>query len=215
MEDSPSPAKDKDKERRRTSSPSAPSAFRQLSNHESGSPSPACGSRAPSVMSQSGIPSRRPQSRLSVSTEGRSSISTNATTSTTSSIPTPSSRPATPTFLPVPTASLYQSQIGLKKSVGPGSGAYSQAKRSSFGSSTTTSPSFGMGPAPPSVPHTNITLRPSSKFSAAAALSQSRIGRPGGGRKSGGEEHSDAINSVKPGRGRAGSASTLFGRNPH
>ncbi|KAI0788612.1 hypothetical protein C8Q75DRAFT_879938 [Abortiporus biennis] len=210
--DSPSPLKNKEKEQRRTSSPSAPSAFRPVSSNISQSPSPSGSSRAPSVLSQSAIPSRRPQSRLSVSTEGRSSISTNATTSTASSIPTPSSRPSTPTFLPVPSASLYQSQIGMKKSIGPGHVSTTQTKRSSFGSSTA-SPMAHPSHIPTS--HSNVTLRPLPKVSASASFTQSRIGRPTNGRKSGSEDDTGGgLGVSKYGRGRAGSASALFGRHP-
>lgn len=211
MEDSPSPIKDRqaEKERRRTSSPSAPSAFRALSNAP-GSPTPSASTtnRAPSALSQSILPSRRPQSRLSVSTEGRSSISTNGTTSTASSIPTPSSRPSTPTFLPLPTPSLYQSTIGLKRSTGPGFGAYTQGKRSSYGSPRALSPTFQSTPAY----HSNVTVRPTAKVS--ASLAQSRIGKPNnGGRKSGGEDSLPELPTKNP-RLRSGSASGLFGRNP-
>ncbi|KAH8102481.1 hypothetical protein BXZ70DRAFT_928693 [Cristinia sonorae] len=219
MEDSPSPVKDKEKERRRTSSPSAPSAFRPLSMPSaSASPTPSSlPSRAPSALSQSALPlnNRRPQSRLSTSTEGRSSISTNATTSTSSSIPTPISRPSTPTFLPIPSSGMYSSS-DLKRSMGPG--PY-PAKRSSFGNSNTSSP---MSP-PSSLPTfgSNVTVRSTAtKVTSSASLAQSRIGRPasGGlsGRKSGGEGDLSDTGGItsKYGRNRAGSASALFGRNP-
>ncbi|KAI0080242.1 hypothetical protein K474DRAFT_1590025 [Panus rudis PR-1116 ss-1] len=215
MEDSPSPSKDRDKvkEMRRTSSPSAPSAFRPLAS-TNGSSSPSMIARPPSGLSQSVAPSRRPQSRLSVSTEGRSSVSTNATTSTMSSIPTPSSRPSTPTFLPVPSSGMYQSTLGMKRSSGPSTGAYSsQTKRSSYGSANN-SPSSNMGP-PSSIPHGN---RPIAKISPSASFGQSRIGRPNSGRKSGGENEPEYLSDTGPtskfGRGRAGSASALFGRRP-
>ncbi|TCD69983.1 NADH:ubiquinone oxidoreductase [Steccherinum ochraceum] len=216
MEDTPSPVKDKEKERRRTSSPSAPSAFRPLTMH-SASPSPSSiPSRAPSSLSQSVVPSgqRRPTSRLSTSTEGRSSISTNATTSTSSSIPTPTSRPTTPTFLPIPSSGMYSSAQDLKRSMGPG--VY-PGKRTSFGNSNTSSP---MSP-PSSLP--TYSSSPQVRSSAAKApsaklLGQSRIGRPvsGGisGRKSVGEGDLSDTGGVtsKYGRSRAGSASALFGR---
>ena len=213
MEDSPSPVKDKEKERRRTSSPSAPSAFRPLAMH-SASPSPSSiPSRAPSALSQSVLPpSKRPQSRLSTSTEGRSSISTNATTSTSSSIPTPISRPSTPTFLPIPSSGMYSSQ-DLKRSTGPG--GY-PSKRSSVGNGITSSPM----PPPSSLPTFSSNLSAKSKASPSTSLGQSRIGRPtsGGvnGRKSGGDSDLSDTGGVtsKYGRGRAGSASALFGRNP-
>ncbi|RDX52106.1 hypothetical protein OH76DRAFT_1401018 [Lentinus brumalis] len=185
MEDSPSPSKDKDKERRRVSGTSTgvPSAFRTSLE----SPSSIRSSRAGSALSQSAV--RRPQSRLSVSTEGRSSVSTTATTSTASSIPTPSSRPSTPTFLPLPSASMYGGgNTGLKRSTGPGSGAYSQSghlhKRSSLGASIHASPTLE---SPTYSSHSNITIRP-TKMTAipAPGLSQSRIGKPVAGRRSGG-----------------------------
>ncbi|KAJ3477540.1 hypothetical protein NLI96_g10392 [Meripilus lineatus] len=220
MEDSPSPVKDKEKERRRTSSPIAPSAYRGLISaaSTSASPSPSNGSRAPSAMSQPGAPTnRRPISRLSVSTEGRSSISTVATTSTTSSIPTPISRPSTPTFLPIPSGGLYQSAngVGSKRSTGPSSGAHSQPKRISYGSSHSNSSTSTVVPSHIPSPHPNITTRSTSK-ALPSALAQSRIGRPGGGiaRKNGGDDHSsDSGSSGKLSRGRSGSTSIFFGRD--
>ncbi|KAI0756666.1 hypothetical protein C8Q80DRAFT_1090112 [Daedaleopsis nitida] len=223
MEDSPSPSKDKEKERRRTSSPptSAPTAFRPMSSTSIDSPSSIGGcSRAPSALSQSVLPTgiRRPQSRLSVSTEGRSSTSTNATTSTTSSISTPSSRPSTPTFLPVPSASLYASTAGLKRSTGPNSGAYSQPgqpnKRSSLGASTARAPAYD---SPTYSSHSNVTIRP-TKTSAipAPGLGQSRIGKPAGGRRSGGGSDPEPFFSdsgVTTRRPRSGSTTLLYGRN--
>ncbi|KAI0639744.1 hypothetical protein C8Q77DRAFT_1082647 [Trametes polyzona] len=209
MEDSPSPSKDREKERRRTSSPSAPSAFRAVSSSSTESPSSvASSSRAPSALSQSAMPTgiRRPQSRLSVSTEGRSSVSTNATTSTTSSIPTPSSRPSTPTFLPVPSASIYGG-AGLKRSTGPGSGAYSQPKRSSLGASTARSPTLD---SPSLSTHSNITVR--APKAPPSALAQSRIGKPSSGRKSGGASDTEGLPSAKS-RARSGSATLLYGRH--
>ncbi|KAI0673476.1 hypothetical protein C8Q78DRAFT_968772 [Trametes maxima] len=211
MEDSPSPVKHKEKELRRPSSPSAPSSFRPVSSGSIDSPSSVGGnSRATSALSQSMMPTgiRRPQSRLSVSTEGRSSVSTNATTSTTSSIPTPSSRPSTPTFLPIPSASMYGSG-GLKRSTGPGSGAYSQAKRSSLGASIARSPTLD---SPTLSTHSNITIRP-PKAPAPSALAQSRIGKPStSGRRSGGGSDPEGLPGAKS-RARSGSASLLYGRN--
>ncbi|KAI0778520.1 hypothetical protein BD413DRAFT_489957 [Trametes elegans] len=207
MEDSPSPVKDKDKERRRPSSPSAPSSFRPVSSGSAES-SGGTNSRAPSALSQTAIPTgiRRPQSRLSVSTEGRSSVSTNATTSTTSSIPTPSSRPSTPTFLPVPTASIYGSG-GMKRSTGPGSGAYGQPKRSSLGSSILHSPTLD---SPTLSTHSNVTVRP-TKVPPPSALTQSRIGKPSvSGRRSGAGGDPDGLAKS---RVRSGSATLLYGRN--
>ncbi|KAF9822021.1 hypothetical protein IEO21_00015 [Rhodonia placenta] len=204
MEDSPSPRKDKDKERRRTSSPTAPSSFKLPATppHES---SPSGIPRAPSAMSQSGMQSgiRRPTSRLSVSTEGRSSVSTNATSSTISSIPTPSSRPSTPTFLPIPTYG--GANNGLKVSTGPGSGAYSQLKRSSLGSNPPRSPS--MSSPGMHIPHVNVSVRPTSKYSVPGSMSQSRIGKPlpTGGRRSTGD--ADDIGGKKRDLSRARSGS--------
>ncbi|CDO76621.1 hypothetical protein BN946_scf184868.g35 [Trametes cinnabarina] len=204
MDDSPSPVKDKEKERRRPSSPTAPSSFRSVDSPSSN----GSNSRAPSALSQSVMPTgiRRPQSRLSVSTEGRSSVSTNATTSTTSSIPTPSSRPSTPTFLPVPSASLY-SGGGLKRSTGPGTGAYGQPKRSSLGASTN-SPGLH---SPTLSTHSNVTVRP-PKLPAPSVLSQSRIGKPTSGRRSGGGSDPEGMPGAKT-RARSGSATLLYGRN--
>ncbi|KIJ68326.1 hypothetical protein HYDPIDRAFT_81632 [Hydnomerulius pinastri MD-312] len=201
MDDTPSPAKDSEKERRRVSSPSAPSAFRKGVPPSASSPTFS----KPNPLAQSTMNNRnRPQSRLS-----GASLSTTATVS---SIPTPSSRPATPTFLPVPTSSLYANGstpgIGLKKSTGPGSGAYGQPKRASLGSTSTTgspTPSSDSEfrprdrpisynskidrqtakPLPQFPPSTsNITIRGASRIpssaSSASILSQSRIGRPTG-----------------------------------
>jgi nuclear distribution protein NudE len=149
MEDSPSPAKDNDRDRRRVSSPSAPTAFRHIASTSTVSPTLGVNKTSPLTQS-TGI--RRPQSRLSTA-----SLST---ATTTSSIPTPSSRPATPTFLPVPTAGLYghastAGMSGLKRSTGPNTGAYAQAKRSSLGSSAAMSPtegSFGLRERPTTMP---------------------------------------------------------------
>jgi hypothetical protein len=142
MEDSPSPTKPKPKERdhRRASSPPSAAglpALASLTNSiQSGSlGTPDVSQNAPS----SGL--RRPLSRLSTSTEGRSSISTTATVS---SIPTPVSRPATPTFIPFSSSGLYAhpstaGATGLKRPSGAGfGGAY--LKRSSLGSTAGDSP---------------------------------------------------------------------------
>jgi hypothetical protein len=136
MEDSPSPPnqKEKEKERRRVSSPSAPTAFRPAPS--SSIPSPTFGASKAHTLGQStmNIGLRRPQSRLS------------ASSATTSSLSTPSSRPATPTFLPMPSSGLYAhsstaGMTGLKRSTGPGGpNPYSQTKRSSLGSSTAAMP---------------------------------------------------------------------------
>ncbi|KAF9015280.1 hypothetical protein BDQ17DRAFT_1386057 [Cyathus striatus] len=123
MEDSPSPVKDKERERRdkrRLSSPTtAPTSFRS-GRALSPTPSPSKSSYLNKSTMNTGI--RRPQSRLSGG----------ALSSATSSIPTPVSRPATPTFLPIP--SVPNPSIGLKRSTGPGGpNPYSQSKRSSLG----------------------------------------------------------------------------------
>ncbi|KAI0704838.1 hypothetical protein BC835DRAFT_1315347 [Cytidiella melzeri] len=192
MEDSPSPAREK--EQRRRSGAAAPSAFRPLSQTFTSSAQSPTDSRPPSSLAHSSIPTgiRRPQSRTS---EGRSSISTNATTSTASSIATPVSRPTTPTFLPVPTAGLYHSTTAQKRSSGPMSGAYSQPKRSSLGAST------------------NLPVRQSNK-TGSPALAQSRIGRPTppsspGKLRTNNADFADA--QFKHGRNRAGSAALLLG----
>ncbi|KZV75557.1 hypothetical protein PENSPDRAFT_71925 [Peniophora sp. CONT] len=144
MEDSPSPKKDKADVSRRASLDSSPTRrakvrpFATTTNISPRSNSPPLIS--PLARSTIGHPSalKRPQSRLS--SEGRSSI---GTTATVSSIPTPSSRPTSPTFLPLPSASLYASTSALKRSTGPGAGGpYSGSggsagpKRSSLGAST-------------------------------------------------------------------------------
>jgi hypothetical protein len=144
MEDSPSPTKAKDRELRRASSPPSATGFRAFASLAD---SPQSGSLStPDVPPQNGHPSglRRPQSRLSTSTEGRSSVSTTATVS---SIPTPVSRPATPTFIPLPTSGLYAhpstaGATGLKRPSAPGFGS-AYFKRSSLGSTTDDSPSSG------------------------------------------------------------------------
>ncbi|KAF8642358.1 hypothetical protein AX16_009627 [Volvariella volvacea WC 439] len=109
MEDSPSPKE------KRASSPTAPTSYRM----------------GPPVPNQSttntGI--RRPSSRLS-----GASLST---VTTTSSIPTPTSRPATPTFLPVPSNNIYahSSTAGLSGIKRPtGISTSGGVKRTSFGS---------------------------------------------------------------------------------
>ncbi|KAI3622666.1 nuclear distribution protein [Moniliophthora roreri] len=206
MEDSPSPPRD----RRRVSSPSRPRSFNPgKSTSTSTASSPTPDSRPSSLFqSTAGTGLRRPQSRLS-----------GGSTATASSIPTPTSRPATPTFLPLPSSGIP----GAKRSTGPGAAPYlSQPKRSSLGSgANATPPSSGYSrerpvtlPPPgrrsaspskalPQLPngHENVTIRarvpPSSSSS---VLSKSRIGRPSGGRRSS-ADGGDAIS-----RPRAGSA---------
>ncbi|KAH7106710.1 hypothetical protein BKA62DRAFT_213581 [Auriculariales sp. MPI-PUGE-AT-0066] len=87
---------------------------------------------APTSSNSSASGIRRPRSRLSQSTEGRSSIG--STFSTTSSVSTiSSSRPTTPTFLPVPSTLMRATTI---------TGA---VKRSSLGGGTTAFPRSGGG----------------------------------------------------------------------
>lgn len=145
MEDSPSPTRDNEKghDRRRASSPSAPTAFRAMASTSASSPTLAVNGKG-NPLHQSTINTgiRRPQSRLS-----GASLSTTATTS---SIPTPTSRPATPTFLPVPSAGLYSHPstagvTGLKRSTGPVPSPYAQPKRSSLGASTAVHPTSSEG----------------------------------------------------------------------
>lgn len=135
MEDSPSPQKQKDeeakrlKEKRRLSNPPAPTSFRPTVSTAKRVPSPSL-STGPmnSLTVSTGL--RRPQSRLSGG-GGNSATSS-------------SSRPQTPTFLPVPSTSLHTPvSHGLKKSTGPGASSYSnQLKRSSLGKPS-------MSPPPP------------------------------------------------------------------
>lgn len=197
MDDTPSPAKDTEKERRRVSSPSAPTSFRSGIPTSASSPS----FYKPNFLTQSTMNSRRPQSRLSGESQ--------STTATISTIPTPSSRPSTPTFLPVPTSSLYgggtASGIGLKRSTGPGAVAKSQQKRGSLGSSNAGSPTSSENETRTrerpvsynskvdrqiaktlphfSPPNGSVTVRAASRIPSAAStsiLTQSRIGRPAG-----------------------------------
>lgn len=186
MEDSPSPPRER-RDRRRASSPlDNQDSFRPAASTSSISPTLAVKSNNTLSQSVMSIGSRRPQSRLSA-----------GSTTASSSIPTPTSRPATPTLLPVPTAGL----TSLKRSVGPG-----LAKRSSLGSSTTAMPPPPLprerpttmppprssrspelnGKTLPDIPlYQNVTMRTSNKLtpssSSSNSLSQSRIGRPSGG----------------------------------
>ncbi|EIN14176.1 hypothetical protein PUNSTDRAFT_140528 [Punctularia strigosozonata HHB-11173 SS5] len=218
MEDSPSPVKDRTKERRRTSSPTAPSAFKRLTSNTTS----ASNDRSISSQLQKSV-NRRSGSRISVTTD-RSSISTAASMST---IPTPTSRPTTPTFLPLPTSGLYSNPgVGLKRSTGPSS---TTLKRSSLGSSspfpptslrppsssgfytrtssnTTTTNSHssdGVSNDLSDGPHHNVTTR-----AKANPLSQSRIGRPNAGRKSAGQEALDAYAALDNSRTRASPTAT-------
>lgn len=202
MEDSPPAAKDREKEMRRTSSPTAPSAFR-LSQPNYSTPPLLSGANTHSsnALSRSALPPgtgiRRPQSRLS---DGRTSTSTTA--STASSIPTSVSRPSTPTFLPIPSSTLYAS-MGGKRSVGPSFGP--QAKRASLGASS-----------PPSamLPHqndSNVTIR--SRPAGSNVLGKSRIGKPTGRRSTGPEslnvEALTALSQFELKRSRSGSTTAF------
>ncbi|KAL0951039.1 hypothetical protein HGRIS_007779 [Hohenbuehelia grisea] len=234
MEDSPSPQKDRTRERRRLSSPSPAAALRAVASTSIPSPTFSNSRGSPlaqSTMNITGV--RRPQSRLS-----GNSLST---ATTTSSIPTPTSRPATPTFLPIPTSGLYAhsstaGMSGLKRSTGPAPGGpYSQAKRSSLGASTaipsprpgsSTPSSTGSrddtvnGKALPKLPslHSNITVRQSAKAqlsgSSANLLGKSRIGRlSGSGRRSVGDADGVGMpDSKKDLRPRSGSSAALYGK---
>lgn len=197
MEDSPSPLKDKEKELRRTSSPPAPSAFR-LPQPVYPSSSSGGNIRSSSALSQSVIFTgiRRPQSRLS---DGRTSTSTTA--STASSIPTSISRPSTPTFLPVPSTSLYASTTGGKRSTGLHS--VLQLKRPSLGSE---SPPLTI---PPSPEDPNVTIR--RRLPGSKTLSKSRIGKPSGRRSTGADslKADELTSSGELGRTRSGSTSAF------
>ncbi|KAF5374796.1 hypothetical protein D9758_000167 [Tetrapyrgos nigripes] len=173
MEDSPSPP---DRLRRRVSSPRGGYKPPSSSSTASTSPSPTFGSSRALAQSTMNTGIKRPQSRLS-----------GGSTTTNSSILTSSSRPATPTFLPIPSNAVH---TGAKRSTGPGSTSLfaSQLKRSSLGSSTMAKPNGRLTPengkALPDLPglHANVTLR-STKLpsSASTTLAQSRIGRPSSG----------------------------------
>ncbi|KAF8584486.1 hypothetical protein K439DRAFT_1389426 [Ramaria rubella] len=173
---------------------------------------------------------RRPQSRISLtSTEGTAS-SPNGELSASSSIPTLSSRPSTPNFLPVPT---FNHQGGPKRSMEgvPVSftGSMYNPRRSSLGIPV---PKRSISPAP-ALPTetsaramnaltrerpTSVPAAPRTSFGSSqahngrnSALGQSRIGKPpSGGRRSTGGEGDDAGTAVKSdkekGRLRAGSA---------
>ncbi|TFK76987.1 hypothetical protein BDN72DRAFT_830161 [Pluteus cervinus] len=226
MEDSPSPPKPREVHGRRTSSPSAPTAFRAVPLTAALNASIAASKT--NSLAQSTLPGlRRPSSRLS-----GGSLST----TTTSSIPTPSSRPATPTFLPIPTSSAQattSSAPGLKRSATNGAG---QPKRASLGGSSSatmlppdrppirpatgtplsSSTRYGFeGGKLPQLPSlANVTMRAVSKpnmTTTTSSLAKSRIGRPSStgvaGRKSVGEADKD------PMRHRAGSSIGVYGKD--
>ncbi|KAJ7070905.1 hypothetical protein C8F01DRAFT_1108291 [Mycena amicta] len=210
MEDSPSPPKPKAGERRRPSSPLGMIPFRPAASTSAAGPTQAPNPLAHSTMPSSGL--KRPQSRLS---SGSTTISIPSSSSS-------SSRPATPTFLPIPSGGLHShtSAIGLKRSTGP-AGPNPYNKRSSLGASTAIKPSeprerpttmpppprpasgtpsslaashYDRGKILPQIPNstTNVTIRAPR---AVVALSQSRIGRPNstGGRKSAGDTESETL----------------------
>ena len=214
MEDSMSPTPTKEKDgRKRASSPAASPIYNAMTSRRMNS---AGSSHVDLGRSNIG----RPLSRQSGPADGRDSIST---VSTMSSIPTPNSRPTTPTFLPVPT---YGGGLPtMKRSTGPG-----QVKRTSLGSNPD-SPTFLQAPnsfrdplskstfavstnkSLPATP-TNVTVRARPP----SALGQSRIGRPtsfGSGRKSAGGSDTDGANALPAGkdsRPRAGSTNVTVRR---
>ncbi|KAJ7783914.1 hypothetical protein DFH07DRAFT_789630 [Mycena maculata] len=224
MEDSPSPPKPKPGERRRASSPLGMIPFRPAASTSAAiSPTGSATSTKSNPLNQSTMPPsglRRPQSRLSGGT----------TISIPSSASTSSSRPATPTFLPIPSGGLYAHSStagasGLKRSTGPSApnNPYS-SKRSSLGASTTAMPpppppeprdrptmsplprpssSGGSGKVLPQLPaaHANVTVR-AARTVPASLLSQSRIGRPSSTGISGRKSAGDE------GRPRSGSTAT-------
>lgn len=130
MEDSPPPRRDIDRERRRLSSPSRSTSFRPNASASSASPTLRLNKTGLSQSTAGGM--RRPQSRLS--------IGSSATTSST--VHTPTSRPSTPTFLPIPAGGSngHSSGLGLKRSTGPAGHPQLQTKRSSLGSSSSAMP---------------------------------------------------------------------------
>ncbi|KAJ7181781.1 hypothetical protein C8R43DRAFT_281291 [Mycena crocata] len=156
MEDSPSPPKPKSGERRRASSPLGMIPFRPAASTSAVSNAAATTTTNKSnPLFQSTMPTgglKRPQSRLS----GGS-----ATISIPSSSSSSSSRPATPTFLPIPSGGLYAHSStagasGLKRSTGPSAPNPYSSKRSSLGvlsASTTAMP-------PPPEPRDRPTTMP-------------------------------------------------------
>jgi hypothetical protein len=160
MEDSPSPQKDKEakrlKEKRRISNPPAPTAFRPAATTVKRVPSPSLSTGPMSSLAVStGL--RRPQSRLS---GGGSSATSSGH----------GSRPQTPTFLPLPSSSLYSSSsYGLKKSTGPtASNSYNnQLKRSSLGKPTMSPP-----PPLPTVHRERPTTMPPVKYTSLESSTQ-------------------------------------------
>ncbi|KAJ7492508.1 hypothetical protein FB451DRAFT_1078623 [Mycena latifolia] len=151
MEDSPSPPKPKAGERRRASSPLGMIPFRPAASTSAVSPATGASNKS-NPLNQSTMPTtglRRPQSRLS---GGSATISIPSSSSS-------SSRPATPTFLPLPTGGLYAHSStagasGLKRSTGPSG---SNSKRSSLG---VLSASTAAMPPPPEPRERPTTMPP-------------------------------------------------------
>ncbi|KAG6879725.1 hypothetical protein C0992_012328 [Termitomyces sp. T32_za158] len=166
MEDSASPPKEREKRRIFSASPShGSSSFRPPASATLSSPtftSPQSNPFSQSVAPSTGI--RRPHSRLSAG----------SSTATTNSIPTPTSRPATPTFLPLPSTGLYAHSstagiTGLKLPAVSGGVTHSQKKRSSLGASRAISP-LDNGQE-----HTTVPLRsPSSTPSSSSRLNDGK-----------------------------------------
>ncbi|KAJ6604768.1 hypothetical protein DFH09DRAFT_897836 [Mycena vulgaris] len=154
MEDSPSPPKPKAGERRRASSPLGMITFRPAASTSAVSPTAATATNKSNPLNQSTMPTtglRRPQSRLS---GGSTTISIPSSSSS-------SSRPATPTFLPIPSGGLYAHSStagasGLKRSTGP-SAPNPYSKRSSLG---VLSASTAAMPPPPEPRDRPTTLPP-------------------------------------------------------
>ncbi|KAJ6519942.1 hypothetical protein C8R45DRAFT_953331 [Mycena sanguinolenta] len=143
MEDSPSPPKPKPGERRRASSPLGMIKFNPAASTSAVSPTLPHSSKLSNPLNQSTLPQsglKRPQSRLS---GGSTTISIPSSSSSSSS------RPATPTFLPIPTGGLTHTPSGLKRSTGPSApnNPYS-AKRSSLGVLGASTSLSAMAPPP-------------------------------------------------------------------
>ncbi|KAJ7169996.1 hypothetical protein C8R46DRAFT_1090785 [Mycena filopes] len=180
MEDSPSPPKPKVGERRRASSPLGMIPFRPAASTSAAmSPNPGATKSNPlnmSTLPPSGL--KRPQSRLS---SGSATISIPSSSSS-------SSRPSTPTFLPIPTGGLYAHSStagasGLKRSTGPSApnNPYS-SKRSSLG---VLGASTAAMPPPPDPPQhrerpTTMPAPPRSSLGTPSSLgSSSKYGEAG------------------------------------
>lgn len=163
----------------------APTSFRP--GHSTSAPSTS------SATSSSGL--RRPGSRLSASTDGRSSIG--STISTLSSATT-TSRPSTPTFLPVPSSS-YRQTTTTTPGASSGSSSGFNGRRSSLGLSAAVPPTPRSRDRPTSVPmggrpftsgldksqigapramHSSKELPSLPSAPSPNPLAQSRIGRP-------------------------------------